>query len=140
MRTDFDPELEDALLEAALRDETWQAASAGFKAEALKTFRAGQRVRRIRRWAGSVVALAAVLVGIVHWFGRPAPAGRQVMVALTLAPKAADQPRNLTDQDLVAAFPKGSCFIAEVDGRKELVFFDPEVERTYVARLGARGN
>jgi hypothetical protein len=60
------------------------------------------------------------------------------MVALTQAPKAPDKPRHLTDQDLVAAFPKGSCFIAEVDGRKELVFFDPEVERTYVARLGAR--
>jgi hypothetical protein len=140
MRTNPDPEREDALLDAALRDETWQAASTAFKAEALRTFRTRQRVRRLTRWAGSVAALAAVLAGLAHWVGRPVPAPRQVMVALTQAPKAPDKPRHLTDQDLVAAFPKGSCFIAEVDGRKELVFFDPEVERTYMARPGARGN
>jgi hypothetical protein len=45
----------------------------------------------------------------------------------------------LTDAELVAAFPKGSCFIAEVDGKKELVFFDPKVEHACVARSGARG-
>jgi hypothetical protein len=135
-----DPGREDALLDATLRDESWQAANAAFKAEALKTFHTRQRVRRLTRWTGSVAALAVVLAGVVHWGSRPAPAPRRVMVALTQAPKAPDKPRHLTDHDLVAAFPKGSCFIAEVDGRKELVFFDPEVERTYVARLGARGN
>jgi hypothetical protein len=140
MRTNPDPEREDALLDATLRDEAWLSASATFKAEALRTFRTRQRIRRLTRWAGSVAALAAVLAGLAHWVGRPAPAPRQVMVALTQAPKAPDKPRHMTDQDLVAAFPKGSCFIAEVDGRKELVFFDPEVERTYVARLGARSN
>ena len=140
MRTNPDPEREDALLDATLRDETWQAASAAFKAEALRTFHTRQRVRRLTRWAGSVAALAVVVAGVVHWVSQPAPAPRQVMVALTQAPKAPQEPRHLTDQDLVAAFPKGSCFIAEVDGRKELVFFDPEVERTYVARLGVRGN
>jgi hypothetical protein len=140
MRLNPDPEREDALLDATLRDETWQAASAAFKAEAVRTFRTRQRVRRLTRWAGSVAVLAAVLAGVVHWFGRPSPAPRQVMVALTQAPKAPDKPRHLTDQELVAAFPEGSCFIAEVDGRKELVFFDPEVEHTYVARLGVRGN
>ena len=54
--------------------------------------------------------------------------------------KAPDKPRYLTDQELVAKFPKGSCFIAEVDGKKELVFLDPKVKRTYVARSGAGGN
>jgi hypothetical protein len=140
MRMNPDPERDDALLDAMLRDETWEAASATFKAGALRTFRTRQRVSRLTRWAGSVAALAAVLAGVVHWVDRPTPAPRQVMVALTQASKAPDKPRHMTDQDLVAAFPKGSCFIAEVDGRKELVFFDPEVERTYVARLGARGN
>jgi hypothetical protein len=140
MRTNPDPETEDALLDATLRDETWQAASAAFKAEALSTFRSRQRVRSLTRWGGSVAALAAVLAGVAHWVGRPAPAPRQVMVALTQAPKAPDKPRHLTDQDLVAAFPKGSCFIAEVDGRKELIFLDPKLEHTYVARPAERGN
>ena len=140
MRTNPDPEREDALLDATLRDETWQAANAVFKTEAMRTFRTRQRVRRLTRWAGSVAALAVVFASVAHWVGQPATAPRQIMVALTQAPKAPDKPRHLTDQDLVAAFPKGSCFIAEVDGRKELVFFDTEVERTYVARLDARGN
>jgi hypothetical protein len=39
-----------------------------------------------------------------------------------------------------APFPKGSCFIAEVDGKKELVFFDPKVERDFVARSRTGGN
>jgi len=55
-------------------------------------------------------------------------------------PKAPDKPRRLTDKELVAAFPKGSCFIAEVDGKKELVFLDPKLERTYVARSRAGDN
>ena len=73
MRTNSDPERDDALLDAMLRDENWQTASAAFKAEALRTFRVRQRVRRLTRWAGSVAALAAVIAGVVHWFGRPAP-------------------------------------------------------------------
>jgi hypothetical protein len=77
MRTNPDPEQDDALLDALLRDENWQSASAALKAEALGTFRARQRVRRLTRWAGSMVALAAVMAGLVHWLDRPAAAPRQ---------------------------------------------------------------
>ena len=140
MRTNIDPERDDALLDAMLRDESWQAASAAVKAQALQTFRTRQRVRRLARWTGSVAALVVAIVGVAHWFSRGTTPARPIMVAHITVPKAPDSPRHLTDAELVAAFPKGSCFIAEVDGRKELVFFDPEVERTYVARPGARGN
>ena len=129
MRTNSDPERDDALLDAMLQDETWQTASAAFKAQALKTFRGRQRIRRLTRWAGCVAALAAVMAAAVHWSGRPAAPPRQVTMAHTEVPKAPDQPRRLTDEELVAAFPKGSCFIAEVDGKKELVFLDPKLER-----------
>jgi hypothetical protein len=140
MRTNSDPESEEALLDAVLRDENWQTASASFKAEALETFRARQRVRRLTRWAGSLAALAAVIAGVAHWFGPRGTASRPIMVAHVEAPKAPAKPRHLTDAELVAAFPKGSCFIAEVDGMKQLVFLDPKLERTYVARSGAGGN
>lgn len=140
MRMNSDPERDDTLLDAMLRDESWQTASAAFKAEALRTFRVRQRLRRLTRWAGSVAALAAVIAVAGHWFGRPAPAPRQVAMAHSEMPKAPDKPRHLTDAELVAAFPKGSCFIAEVDGRKELVFFDPQVEHTYLARSGVRSD
>ena len=140
MRMNSDPERDDGLLDAMLRDENWQAASAAFKAEALRTFRVRQRIRRLTRWAGSVAALAAMMAGVVYWFGPPAAAPRQITVAHTEVRKAPDQPRYLTDQELVAKFPKGSCFIAEVDGKKELVFLDPKLERTYVSHSAAEGN
>ena len=140
MRMNCDPEKGDALLDALLCDENWQSASAGFKAEALRTFRVRQRVRRVMRWAGGVAALLAATVGVVYWAGRPAAPARQMAMSHADVPKAADKPRSLTDAELVAAFPKGSCFIAEVDGKKELVFLDPKVERAYVARAPAEGN
>ena len=140
MRTNSDPEHDDALLDAMLQDETWRTASAAFKAEALRTVRARQRVRRLTRWAASVAALAAVMAGVAHRSSRPGAPPRQITMAHAEVPKAPDKPRRLTDQELVAAFPKGSCFIAEVDGKKELVFLDPKVERTYVARSGSGGN
>jgi hypothetical protein len=135
-----DPEREDALVDAMLRDENWQTASAALKAEAMRTFSARQRVRRLTRWASGVAALAAVIAGVGLWFGRPAPALRQIAMTNAEAPKTPDKPGRLTDAELVAAFPKGSCFIAEVDGRKELIFFDPKAERAYVARSAERND
>jgi hypothetical protein len=140
MRTNSDSEKNDALLDAVLQNENWQSANATFKAQAVGTFRARQRVRRLTRWAGSVAALAAVTAGVGYWLSRPAALPRQMTAAPSQASKRADQPRQLTDAELVAAFPKGSCFIAEVDGKKQLVFFDPEVERSFVAQPAVRGN
>ena len=140
MRMNADPERDDALLDAMLRDDHWQAASTAFKVEALRTFHVRQRIRRLTRWAGTVAVLAAVIAGVAHWFGPRATAPRPIMVAHIEIPKAPDQPRHLTDAELVAAFPKGICFIAEVDGQKELIFFNPDLKRTYVAGSAARGN
>jgi len=36
--------------------------------------------------------------------------------------------KRLSREELVALFPKGSCVIAEINGRTELVFFDKEIE------------
>jgi hypothetical protein len=139
MRTNPDFERDEPLLVAMLADEDWQAANAGFKAAAMRTFRVRQRVRRLTRWAGSVVALAAVIAGSVHWFRARPAAPPPVMVAHLASPKALASGRGLTDTELVAAFPKGSCFIAEVDGKKRLIFLDPEVERTCVAPAAQQG-
>jgi len=140
MKTKSDPRREDALLDILLCDETWQVASAGFKAEALRTLHARRRVRRLTRWAGSAAALAAMIAGVTLWLGRSTSAPRHITLARNEAPKATKQPGHLTDQALVAAFPRGSCFIAEVDGRKELIFMDPKVQRTYVARPVVSGD
>ena len=140
MRMSPDPERDDALLQAMLQDETWQTASAACKAEALRTFHGRQRVRRLTRWAGGVAALGTVILGVVHSLTPPAAPPQQAMVTSAQVPKAEEQPGHLTDEQLVASFPKGSCFIAEVDGKKELVFLDPALQHTYVARSGAAGN
>ena len=59
------------------------------------------------------------------------PIGKRVPVAW---PPQANTPvttldeQLLSDKELVSLFPKGSCVIAEINGRKELVFFDPQIE------------
>ena len=37
----------------------------------------------------------------------------------------------ITDEQLVAAFPPGSCYIAEVNGQKQLFFRDPKVKEQF---------
>ena len=140
MRMHPDPERDDALLQVMLQDETWQSSSAAFKAQALSKFRGRHRVRRLARWAGGMAVLGAVILGVAYLTPNPAPPPQQVAVVQPPAPAPARQAAALTDEQLVASFPKGSCFIAEVDGKKELVFLDPALQHTYVARSGAAGN
>jgi hypothetical protein len=37
----------------------------------------------------------------------------------------------ITDEQLIAAFPPGSCYIAEVNGQKQLFFRDPKVKEQF---------
>ena len=140
MNRNPDPEREDPLLDAVLRDENWQTTSASFKAEALGTFRARQRQRRLLRCTGWAMVLAAVVVGAVHWFGHLAAPPRRLAVNQNGGPKESGNPRFLTDEELLASFPKGSCFLAEIDGQEELVFLDLGAERVFVADPSRRGN
>lgn len=140
MKTNPETERDDPLLDAMLQDEAWRAVSAVVKAEAMRTFQGRQRIRRLTRWAGSAVVLVAVLAGVAHWTSRPPAVPVRITMSAPIPPKPAATPRRLTDAELVAAFPKGSCFIAEVDGKKELIFFDPQAQRDYLARPGVRGN
>ena len=45
--------------------------------------------------------------------------------------EAATNNASLTDEQLLAFFPADSCFIAEADGRKILVFRSPELRQKY---------
>jgi hypothetical protein len=138
MKTNSDPERDDALLDATLNDSAWQEASAAFKAQALKTFRAQQRLRLLGRWGTGAAALAALVVGLA---GAPASCSapnHRAPVQVAAVAQAPEKPRQPTDDELLATFPKGSCFLAEVDGKKELVFLDPKVERAFVSPRGAQ--
>jgi hypothetical protein len=129
------PDFEDPLLDAVLGDDEWQAVNAAAKAKAMGAFHARQRRRRFIRGTSGIVALTAILAGGFYWVNRPTNNSSAKIIAVPEAP--AKQPktgRTLSDEQLLAAFPPGSCFIAEVNGRKELVFLEPEVERLYVAK------
>jgi hypothetical protein len=36
--------------------------------------------------------------------------------------------RCITEAQMLAMFPKGSCAIAEIDGKRQVVFLDPAIE------------
>ena len=135
MKTNPDPHDEDALLEAVLRDDSWQTANAAAKAQALAAFQTRQRLRRLTRWGGGVAALA-VMAAATYWMIGPAAQTPQRLALKVTAPQSKPV-KYLTDQELLALFPPGSCFLAEVDGQKKLIFFDPKVEHEYVSDAGA---
>lgn len=133
MNSNLDPE-EEGLLNVVLRDEGWQTLGADLKRQAVVAFVAHRRWRRARRWAGLGLALAVLVACAVHWVGqRPST---PIEVTTTQGKGASEPPavHFMTDQELLASFPKGSCFIAEVDGKKELIFLDPKAERTHMAK------
>ena len=89
------------------------------------------------------MVLIAVLVLAFLWF--PERAGRPRLVATAPSfdhqrPAAAAAPMTprtqitaISDEELLASFPPGSCFLAEVNGETMLVFTDDKV-RTEVLR------
>jgi hypothetical protein len=133
MKTEPERGPDEVLLDALLRDEEWQAASTAMKSRALATFQARHRARRLARWGLGAGVCAAVLAGATYWSGHT-PVSRPTALSYPEAPKRVNATRYLTDEELLASFPKGSCFLAEVDGKKELIFVDPNVEREYMAR------
>ncbi len=49
-------------------------------------------------------------------------------------------PQYISEEEMLAMFPKGSCTIAEVNGQKELIFFDQKVEREGAVYRGGMMN
>jgi hypothetical protein len=134
MKTNPDPHDEDPLLEAVLRDDGWQAANAAAKAQALAAFQTRHRLRRLTRWGAGLAALAVMAAAAAYWIIGPA---EQTPPRLALKVSEPHPVKYLTDAELLALFPPGSCFLAEVDGQKKLIFYDPKVEREYVSDAGA---
>jgi hypothetical protein len=63
----------------------------------------------------------------------PNPPPAQIVASRPMTePKNEMDSRILTDEELLAMFPAGSCFLAEVNGRKVLVFNDPAVKERFL--------
>jgi hypothetical protein len=82
-------------------------------------------MRRIRLHFAQAAG-AALVLGAVWW--APWSQNRsQVITAInSAAPLLAPDPEFISEQQMLTLFPAGSCVIAEVNGQKELVFFDAQ--------------
>lgn len=111
----------DALLNAVLMDGDWHSLKCALKREALAAVKQTRRKRRLLLGSGQAVCAAMLLVGAGWWLR--APASREVPRVETVVQSVAGG-RFISEEEMLAMFPAGSCVVAEVDGQKELVFFD----------------
>lgn len=132
---------EKALLQDVVcEDPDFAACDAASRQAALGAFR-----RRVRlRLLGRVSALAAgILVCSSYWLWlepKESSSAPRIVSAPEISPVAEPAPpvpeestlTRVSDAELLAAFPPGSCFLAEIDGKNMLVFRDPELRARYV--------
>jgi hypothetical protein len=128
----LDPEKEDRFLKTVLSDEAGPPGGAALKAEVMAAFRARHALRRMARWASGVTAAIAI-AGLFFWLGHPLPPPKPPARNPSALAGPPSHPQFLTDAQLLASFPPGSCFLAEVDGHKELIFVDKDARRRYLA-------
>jgi len=100
------------------------------------TLLAGGRILRRRRWRRAVThcAVAVAVLGIVaHSIQR---AISTPPVTITVVPSPPAQPRGLTDDELLALFPKTPVGLATLEnGKKRLIFPRPGDEDRFITRL-----
>ena len=127
-RPDFDPLLNDLLA-----DSHYDSFRAQLKQRALEEFRGHRRARRIRGAAFGLASIALVAILIASW---KTPPDSKTLAGLTpdpsasvgaqdVSPETTVRVENISDEELLASFPPGSCFLAELDGEMVLVFHDP---------------
>ncbi len=130
---------DESLVDAVLNDDTWRSHSANAKAQVLEAFRAYQRQRFVSR-LGTAALAVSLLVGIAFVRNLPNGPASQGASATAIQPAAVASAPSLNDEQLLSLFPKGSCFLAEVDGRKQLVFMDQAAEAVYLAKSDRKAN
>jgi hypothetical protein len=120
------------LLNAALADETWESFQARLRTQTTATLRSSKRRRALFTFSAQLAALLAVIAAA--WFNlgpRAHVASRNQAQAILQSHSQASAPpssRNpdsyITQEEMIAMFPKDTCVLAEVNGQTELVFFD----------------
>ncbi|SRR6266581_8485253 len=140
MKNNFD---DLKLVNTALADQSWEAYSAQLRNEGLARLRAKRLNRRLISYAQFAAILTISAVVLWNFNGPRAVPGSQPLRAASSAPnssradlhsnalRAEDSSRSsgnstpyITEEEMLAMFPKGTCVVAEVNGQKELVFLD----------------
>jgi len=117
-------ESNDRLLHAVLADESWHTLNSSLKREALAALGAHRRRRRWQLWTGGVASAALLLMGTGWWLRSAAPSPTPVARTSGQPASPGTEVQFISAEEMLAMFPPGSCVVAEVNGQKELVFFD----------------
>jgi hypothetical protein len=133
VKTKRDPDPLDRLLTAVLTDEPWCEFKSQLHQQALATLSTTRRQRSTRLWIGRAAALLTLLAA-AHWIltsSNPTlthlPSAVSPTIVSVQSATANRAPYEISEQEMLALFPPGSCLVADIDGRKELVFLDPTV-------------
>ena len=127
MKTHRDPGSVENLLNAVLADDDWLAKHDRLKEEALAVLTSRRARRQQQRRITALAALALLAVGAIVIAWRPSHSSIQVAQhSSALAPSFLVL-LLISEIEMMAMFPAGSCVVAEVDGRKKLVFLDPRI-------------
>ena len=114
------------LLDAVLADEHWRALDGALKRKALAALSVERRKRSLRLQTGQLACAILLLVGAGWWLHSPT-LKRESVVQRSTPPASPDaRERFISEEAMLAMFPRGSCVVAEVNGQKELVFFDAQ--------------
>ena len=107
------------------------------------TLRAFQQRYRVRRLLRLSLVFAALISALSLFHATKRPIQLTEMSGNGQAPAAFDDhglkitaqaPNSsiISDEDLLALFPPGSCWLAEIDGRKQLIFADDALQSNYM--------
>ena len=120
---------DSGLLNAVLADDDWHALNGGLKQQALAAMAQERRRRRLRVQIGQAALVVILLGSLAWWFHQPDSRAIATVSAPDSPRPTTHQDRFISEEEMLALFPPGSCVVAEIDGRKELVFFDAEAAR-----------
>jgi len=122
------PENKRRLLDDVLREDSFNDFNQALKQQAFGTLRQARMVRRFATASSVVIVACLVVVGLQVGAKKSAGFPNNQPSVNTVAGK----PAEISEQQLVAMFPPDSCFVAEVDGKKVLVFRDPDLRAQYL--------
>jgi hypothetical protein len=128
------------LLNEVFRTDSFDAFSGQLKERAWAEFRRARFIRRIALISSAAAAVTALVAGGLLFRGSErnktrslakTPVRTESKGPTAVQVEAPTNDATLTDEQLLAFFPADSCFIAEADGRKILVFRSLELRQKY---------
>ena len=121
---------QSTLLNAILADEIWDLHNAQVQTEALAAVRSGKK-RRTRMIISARLAAITVILATLWWTFRgalghsnPTAVYRNTASVQRSAAKMQPAAGYVTEDQMLAMFPSGSCVVAEVNGQTRLIVLE----------------